>query len=470
MGGTLNTLLSHNHTLLINGYYSRDRFSLTKEKKYNYSNTNLSAELRSRYGDRLSTTLIAGYDHYDYANRDSEYPTSAATLSFNLNNYFVKGNANYALHKDHQLNMGIQGQYYRIMPGSYQPWGENSYIVGRKLNTDHAVESALWIEDTWTLSPVLNIVGGVRLNLFKSFKEPLETLYLRPDIRLSANYKLNDNASVKAGFNTLHQFIHKVSNTVIMSPTDIWMLSNAKVKPQSGWQATTGYYLQFGKGCYEFSAEAYYKGMKDYLTYRNAAILVMNDHLYEDVVGTSGRAYGIELQIRKFYGKLNGWLNYTYSRTELKQKNAIGQTPINQGRWFAADYDSPHNLKLVCNYKFTRRYSTSLNAEYSTGRPYTAPIGIMPSETTGDYSVPVYSDRNKLRMPDYFRLDWSFNIEPSHHLTASTHSWFTIGVYNLLGRRNAYSIYFESDRNNVRGYKLSVFGAPIPYINYNIKF
>ena len=129
--------------------------------------------------------------------------------------------------------------------------------------------------------------------------------------------------------------------------------------------------------------------MKDYLTYRNAAILVMNDHLYEDVVGTSGRAYGIELQIRKFYGKLNGWLNYTYSRTELKQKNAMGQTPINQGRWFAADYDSPHNLKLVCNYKFTRRYSTSLNAEYSTGRPYTAPIGIMPSETTGDYSVPV---------------------------------------------------------------------------------
>lgn len=470
VGGTLNTLLSSNHTLLINGYYSRDRFSLTKEKKYNYSNTNLSAELRSRYGDRLSTTLIAGYDHYDYANRDSEYPTSAATLSFNLNNYFVKGNANYALHKDHQLNMGIQGQYYRIMPGSYQPWGENSYIVGRKLNTDHAVESALWMEDTWTLSPALNIVGGVRLNLFKSFKEGLETFYLRPDIRLSANYKLNDNASVKAGFNTLHQFIHKVSNTVIMSPTDIWMLSNDKVKPQSGWQATTGYYLQFGKGSYEFSAEAYYKGMKDYLTYRNAAILVMNDHLYEDVVGTSGRAYGIELQIRKFYGKLNGWLNYTYSRTELKQKNAMGQTPINQGRWFAADYDSPHNLKLVCNYKFTRRYSTSLNAEYSTGRPYTAPIGIMPSETTGDYSVPVYSDRNKLRMPDYFRLDWSFNIEPSHHLTASTHSWFTIGVYNLLGRRNAYSIYFESDRNNVRGYKLSVFGAPIPYINYNIKF
>ncbi|MBQ0058319.1 MAG: TonB-dependent receptor plug domain-containing protein, partial [Bacteroidales bacterium] len=470
MGGTLSTILSHEHTLRVNGYYSHDRFSLTADKKYAYSNMNFSAELLSHYEDQLSTSLSAGYDHYGYTNLDTEYPTSASSLSFGLNQYFAKYNATYNLCEEHTINCGIHGQYYNIMPGSHQPYGEYSYIIGRKLDTDQAIESALWIEDTWSLWPDMSVTGGLRLNLFKSFKKNLATFNVRPDIRLSANYMLNDNSSVKAGFNTLHQYIHKVSNTVIMSPTDTWMLSNSAIKPQSGWQASAGYYLQFANGIYEFSAETYFKGMNNYLTYRGAAILVMNENLHKDVIGTKGRAYGIELQIRKLYGRLNGWLNYTYSRTELRQEGNGGQQPINGGRWFAADYDCPHNLKLVCNYKFTRRYSTSLNADYSTGRPFTAPIGIMPSESTGQYSVPIYSERNKLRMPDYFRMDWSFNIEPSHHLTALTHSWLTIGIYNVLGRRNAYSIYFEGNKYNIKGYKLSIFGAPIPYINYNIKF
>lgn len=470
IGGTLSTLLSKSQTLLINGYYSHDRFSLTEYKKYAYSNMNFSAELRNYHTDQLTTSFIAGYDHYDYANKDASFATTGGTLSFNLNQYFFKGKANYATDERHTLDMGAQAQYYNVLPGSYEPLGEYSLIVGRKLDTDRAIEGALWLEDALALSPKLKVTGGVRLNVFKSLKKGLETFNISPDVRLSANYMLNDNTSLKAGFTTSHQYLHKVSNTVIMSPTDTWMLSNSAVKPQSGWQASAGYYYQFGKGEYEFSAETYYKGMNNYLTYRNGAILVMNENLHKDVVGTQGRAYGIELQIRKMYGRLNGWLNYTYSRTELRQRKTAGQSPINGGNWFAADYDCPHNVKLVLNYKFTRRYSTSLNADYSTGRPFTAPVAIMPSETTGQYTVPIYSDRNKLRMPDYFRMDWSFNIEPSHHLTAKTHSWFTIGVYNVLGRRNAYSVYFEGSNHNVNGYKLSIFGAPIPYINYNIKF
>lgn len=470
LGGTLSTVISPDHILVVNGYYSHDRFSLTDEKKYAYSNMNYSAELRSRFDEKITTTVTAGYDHYDYVHDDSEFPTSAATLSFALNQYSLKGQATCTLGKEHELNMGVQGQFYQIMPGRYVPLGEYSYVIGRELEHDKAVESALWLEDTWAYVPALELIGGIRLNLFKSFRAGLETINVRPDIRLSANYMLNDRSSVKASFNTLHQYIHKVSNTVIMSPTDTWMLSNADVKPQSGWQVSLGYYLQSGNGEYEFSAETYYKGMNDYLTYRSAAVLVMNEDLPKEVVGTQGRAYGIELQLRKLHGRLNGWLNYTYSRTELRQEKQGSQKPINEGRWFAADYDSPHNVKLVCNYKFTRRYSTSLNADYSTGRPFTAPVGIMPSETTGQYTVPIYSARNEFRMPDYFRIDWSFNIEPSHRLTALTHHWITMGIYNVLGRRNAYSVYFEDSQYGVQGRQLSIFGAPIPYINYNIKF
>lgn len=469
IGATLRSLLSDNHTLLINGYYSHDRFSLNKQEKYGYANMNFSAELRSHYSERLSTVVNAGYDHYNYRNDDITYPSAAARLSFDLNQYFVKALANYQLTDQHKLNMGGEGRLYHILPGSYQPIGASSYIVGRKLTDDNAAEAALWMEDQWAMMPRLTLTGGLRLNVFHSSRETTSHTYFAPDVRLSANYLLDDNASLKLGFNTMHQFIHKVSNTVIMSPTDTWRLSNAQIKPQKGWQLSAGYYLQFANKEYEFSAEAYYKGISDYLVYRSAAQLVMNEQLEKDVAGATGRAYGLELQIRKYHGRLNGWLSYTFARTQLKQSHAADGRPINQGRWFNADYDSPHNIKFVGNYKFTRRYSTSINAEYSTGRPFTAPVAIMPNES-GNYSVPVYSDRNAFRMPDYFRIDWAFNIEPSHHITNRTHSWFTIGVYNVLGRRNVYSIYFEGDRGKVNGRKISIFGAPIPYINYNIKF
>lgn len=464
VGGTLSA-----GQVKVNAYYSRDHFALTQYQKYAYSNMNFSAEVRSHFGERLSTTVMAGYDHYDYANDDTELHYSAARLSFDLNQYFVKGIADYQLNDEHALNMGVQSQLYHIMPGSYQPLGEDSEIRGRRLANDNALESALWLEDTWTLSPELKLTGGLRLNLFNSLNAEHPLHSINPDLRISANYTLSDNASLKAGFNTLHQYLHKVSNTVIMSPTDTWVLSNSKIKPQSGWQLSAGYYLQSDNKVYELSAEAYYKGMNNYQTYRNAAILVMNDELERDVVGTRGRAYGLELQLRKLYGRLNGWLSYTYSRTQLRQTHSDYQVPINDGRWFAADYDAPHDVKLVGNFKFTRRYSTSLNVDYSTGRPFTAPVAQMPTEDGYDV-IPIYSDRNTMRMPDYFRVDWSFNIEPSHHLTALTHSWFTIGVYNVLGRRNAYSVYFETEGNEIKGHQLSIFGAPIPYVNYNVRF
>lgn len=467
-GGLLNCVLNDDNTLLVSAYYSHDRFSFVKGQKYQYTNADYSVSLRSRYSERISSAITAGYDHYAYRNDDTSSPFEAARLSFSLSQFFLKDVLTFKLNDAHALNGGYDGRLFQLMPGRYEPLGEESYVVEHQLHDDNAIEHAIFAEDEWKATDALTITTGARLNLFRSLKEDLETTYCSPEIRIAATYAFNDNQSVKAGFNTLHQYLHKVSNTVVMSPTDIWLLSNRAVRPQQGWQASVGYYWQSDDMVYELSAEAYYKSMNDYLTYRSGAQLVMNDSLHNDVVGTRGRAMGIELQLRKLTGRLNGWVNYTYSSTKMRQEKGDGWR-INDGEWFDADYDIPHNFKLVGNYKFTRRYSTSLNANYSTGRPFTAPVAMMFNEKT-QMPVAVYSSRNACRMPYYFRVDWSFNIEPSHHLTELTHRWLTVGVYNLLGRRNAYSIYYESSYERVRGYKLSIFGAPIPYISYNIKF
>jgi hypothetical protein len=253
-----------------------------------------------------------------------------------------------------------------------------------------------------------------------------------------------------------------------MSPTDTWKLSDVNIKPQRGTQAAFGIYKNFLKSGLELSVEAYYKTMHDYLDYRSNAVLLMNHHVETDVLPSEGRAYGVELMLRRDKGKLNGWVSYTYSKTELRQHDKMITQPVNGGAWYPSSYDKPHEFKLVANYKITHRFSFSLNAEYSTGRPITLPMGKY------DYfgqEYLYYSDRNKYRVPDYFRLDVSFNIEPSHYLKKLSHSFFTVGVYNVTGRKNVYSVYYKPNEHGVvQGYQLSIFGVPIPYISYNIKF
>jgi TonB dependent receptor. len=226
-------------------------------------------------------------------------------------------------------------------------------------------------------------------------------------------------------------------------------------------------YKNLANNTIEVSLEGYYKNMNDYLDYRNGAELLMNHHIETDVLSTKGRAYGVELMLKKTQGKLNGWVSYTYSRTQLRQNDKRIDSPVNAGDWYSADYDKPHDVKLVGNYKFTHRYSFSMNCDYSTGRPITLPVSKY-NYAGGEYVY--FSDRNRYRIPDFFRVDMSFNIEPSHHLTLLTHSMISFGVYNLTGRRNAYSIYYVSENGLLKGYKLAIFGSPIPYVSYNIKF
>ena len=257
---------------------------------------------------------------------------------------------------------------------------------------------------------------------------------------------------------------------MVMSPTDTWKLSDMHIKPQLGEQYSAGLYLDLMDGEIETSVEAYYKKLQDYLDYRSGAQLLMNPHLETDVIPTEGRAYGVEFMVKKPSGKLNGWLSYTYSRTELRQSDSRIEKPVNDGEWYPAEYDKPHEVKLVGNYQFTKRYSASLNFDYSTGRPQTMPVSKYYDHTVGAPSF-FYTNRNEVRIPDYMRMDVSFNIKPSHKLTAKTHRFFTIGVYNLLGRKNVYSIYFKNEGDEgVKGYRMSIFGAPIPFVSYNIKF
>ena len=493
LGGVLTWKLNNMHRFKVYGYWSYDKFSFSSDDNYGYQNRNFSVEWRSILSEKITATLSAGLDHYDYFNEDRATPTMAARLSFGIDQTWGKLHFRHRLTEKQVFSYGLSVQHYNVQAGKYEPLGEESRIRTNQLEKEKALESAAYIDYEHSLTDKLSVSAGLRYSMFNALgprdvnfyadgelpseETLLETChetgviktYHAPEIRLSARYALMENLSLKAGFNTMHQYIHKVSNTSIMSPTDIWKLSDLNIKPQNGWQLAAGIYYETDDKAYELSAEAYYKHIGDYLNYRSSAVLLMNPHLETDVISTEGKAYGVELQAKKPLGKLNGWVSYTFSRSLLRQDDKRVAVPLNDGDWYPLEYDRPHEVKAVLNFKFTERYSLSSNFDYATGRPTTLPAGKYYNSYNQRY-MPYYTDRNKYRIPDYMRLDLAFNIEPTHRLTSFFHTSFSIGVYNALARKNAYNIYYVTEGSEIKGYKLSVFGTAIPYVSLNIKF
>ena len=448
---------------------------------------------KHNFNNKLYSLISAGIDRYQYDINSTANPINGYDLGFNINQYNFKADFTYYLSSKHTINFGLSSILYNVNPGTFEPDGAKSLILPQVVAPEHALESALYLGDKWDVSPKLTVSAGVRYNIYNYLgaqtvdnyapnlpKDAVNVLdstsygsgkiihtYQAPDIRLSARYLLNDNLSVKAGYNTLHQYIHLLSNSTSISPTDIYKLSDPNIKPESGDQVSLGLFRNAKANTIEMSVEVYYKRLRNYLDYKSGAVILLNQHIERDVINTEGKAYGAEFLIKKTAGKLNGWLSYTYSRTFLRQDDPNAGQLINEGKYYPANYDKPHSFNFTGNYRFSHRFSVSLDVAYSTGRPITLPIAKY--EYAGSERV-FYSDRNAYRIPDYFRSDFSMNIEGNHKVHQKTHNSWTIGVYNLTGRQNAYSTFFTEQSGVISGYKLSIFAAPIPFINYNIRF
>lgn len=454
------------NTIHAYGYWSRDSFSFSNDTTFRYSNINASLKWRSNFNEKNSMVASVGYDKYGAQLENDFNEMSGYSISTGIQQVFAKLNFKSLISDRHSLSYGLNAIYYDLNPGKLLGLHQNTLVKPRDLSLQKGVEPALYISDEWKLNDKLMFDGGIRLSSFLAMSP--SKFYINPEFRISGKYSFNDDLSIKAGFNSMTQFIHLITNSSSISPIDTWQLSNDKIRPQTGWQAASGLYWTVADGQVDLSLEGYYKRMEHYLDYKSGAILMMNENLVDDLVETQGKAYGVELMVKKSTGKLTGWASATWSRTLLRDNSQDPVAAINQGKWYNAAHDKPIDFKLVGNYKFTHRYSVSMNIDYATGRPVTIPTGWY---YYGGGMRLAYSDRNAYRIPDYFRMDVALNIDPGHYLKQLSHMSMTIGVYNVTGRKNAYSVYFDTDNgSNIKGHMLSVFACPIPYINLNLNF
>ena len=493
----LNLGISHQiddkNNLYLTGYMSHDAFRLNSDTTYSYGNKNANIKWKHNFNDKLFSVILIGYDRYQYEVSSDANPVNGYTLNYNINQSNFKADFTYYVNSKNTVDFGLSSIYYKLNSGNEEPFNSTSLIAPNVVPAEQALESALYLGDKYDITPKLTLDLGVRYSIYNYLgahtvdyyapnlpktsdnvadsvtygKNKIINTYSRPEIRASARYILGDDLSLKGSYNTLTQYIHLLSNTTAISPTDVYKLSDPNIKPQTGNQVSLGLYKNLQSNTIETSVEVYYKRINDYLDYKDGAVLELNDHIEQSVINTEGKAYGAEFLIKKTEGKLNGWVSYTYSRTFLRQDDPNAGELVNNGNYYPANYDKPNSFDFTGNYRFTHRYSVSLNVVYSTGRPITLPI----AQYYYDGAERIYySERNEYRIPDYFRSDFAINIEGNYKVHQRFHNSFTIGIYNLTGRANAYSTYFTEQGGAINGYQLSIFAKPIPFVNYNIRF
>ena len=490
--GLLTFLPDTNNMFTISGYHSNDSFDYYEESAIEYSNMSSTLRWDHLYNARLSSQTSGIISNYSYRMDSKQDAALTSSLNYYLRQHILRSDFLYTPDDKNKIEFGLDFKHYSLSPGTRIPVGVLSEVDPKKLENEQAIEPSVYVSDEYEYTPRLVFSGGLRLTMFtlygprtkylyydnvpRSVESISDTVYYKKgqimqlypglEFRLLSRFLISPGLSVKAGIQRNFQYLNMISNTISMSPTDIWKLSDSYIRPQRGDQFSFGIYKNFGSKALESSFEVYYKKLKNIIDYKGGATLLMNEHLETDILGGLGKAYGFEFMIRKQTGIITGWISYTYSRSLIKMNGSFDDERINGGKYFAANFDKPHDLKIVANVRLLRRLNLASNLVYNTGRPITYPVAFFDFfNGTRVY----YSERNEFRIPDYLRMDFAATVNGNLKAKKLNHSSLSFTVYNVLGRRNPYSIYFRIEDGKVNGYKMSIFGQPVFMLTYNFK-
>lgn len=470
-----NYILNDKNRIFLSGYFGQDKLDVGSFG-VNWGNATGTLRWNSIVSPKCFSNTSFIFSNYNYL--------IASDVNINIKSkirdYNLKEDFTYLINPRNKMRFGFNSIHHTITPGQIS--SSSTAVNFVSLQERYAWENAIYFSNEWSATEKLSMIYGLRLSSFSELgggsfysydskgnvtdttyykSGQFVKTYLELEPRFSASYLLGKTNSMKFGYARNTQNLHLISNSTTALPTDLWIPSSNNVKPEIADQISLGYFQNFKENKYEFSVETYYKAMQNQIDYKNGANIRANDKIEGELLFGKGRAYGVEFFLKKRYGKFNGWVGYTLSRTE----NQIDG--INNSSWYAARQDRTHDFSIVGIYDINKKWSFSSTWVFSTGNAVTFPSGKYYIDGNVQW---LYTERNGYRMPNYHRLDISATWY--NKKTEKYESNWNFSCYNAYGHQNPYTIFFQQDPNNptkTQAVQISLFRW-VPSISYNFKF
>ncbi len=490
----INAKISHdfnkNNKLTLSFYDGLDVFGVKDPyAEFDYGNIVGSLAWKHLFNDELSLTTTAMMTKYDYSAGMAMGSVDALMKAF-LDDYTLKFDFTWIANAKNTIRFGASSTWHTYGPGdAYLTVNDTNGYIGNETQTfsmpdNHALENAIYIGNDQEITKRFSLKYGLRFSTFSNVGPDsvyyydanwnlMETKYYKKgdfyhtytalEPRIGAVFLLDSTSSIKANYSRTSQYTQLAQSSSGGNPMDLWYPANPNIKPQTADMYAIGYFKNFADNMFETSIETYYKQMHNCIDLKDFSNTIMNPQLYGELRVGEGQAYGVEFFIKKAKGKFNGWISYTLSRTERKIPE------INNGKTYLAPYDKTHTVNIVLSYNLNKRQTISANWVYYTGNAVTFPTG---RAEVGNIILPVYSDRNDCRMPNYHRLDLSYTIK-SKEVPGRRWSYdWNFSIYNAYARHNPWSISFKQDKDNPsQTYAEMIYlFSIVPSVTFNFKF
>lgn len=479
----LTHVINENNRLYLSGYGGRDTFK-NQFALMGFGNQTGSFRWNHLFTKKLFFNLSLIYSDYKYELGTPEGDANSFKWTSRMRDYSSRFDFTHYLNDKHLLRFGATTMFHEFFPGTASGLGDESAINEFILPAEYAWEHSIYASEEFKVNDKITLKYGLRFALFQNIGKgtyynydqnfnPIDSAvykkgeffnsYSSFEPRLAFTYLIDNKSSIKGSYSHTAQFLTLAQNSTAGTPLDIWFPATPNVKPQLCDQVGIGYFRNLKNNTYEISAETYYKNYRKVIDFKDHAMLLLNTYLEGELRIGKGYSYGIETMIRKNEGLLTGWISYTYSRSF----RIIPE--INDGNRYNAPYDKPHSVNIVVNYDISERITASATWVYATGLPVTFPTG---RAIIGNSIIPIYSNRNAYRMPDYHRLDVSITLKGKEKVGKKWRGEWNLSVYNAYNRHNAWSINFTQDKQNpnITYAEKTYLFAIIPALTYNFKF
>jgi len=475
--------INQNNKVFLSGYFGKDVFK-NPDFQLNWGNATGTLRWNHIFDEKLFSNFSFVYNKFNYQLGVPESQENAFLWQSDMNDYTVKGDFTWFLNNNNMVTFGFSSIYHDIYPGVLEGLGDSPTFGKYSIPSNYALESGVYLSNEQNIGSTITLKYGIRLSMFNNIGpstvysyngvgQPVDSVsyasgdffntYWQPEPRVAAVYKFSETSSVKASYSKNVQYIQQASNSTGGAPFSIWFPASPNIQPQIADQVALGYFKNIKNGMFETSVEVYYKWINNAVDFVDHADLLLNRYLEGEILTGKGYGYGAEFFVKKNIGDFTGWVSYTYSRA---WKEVPG---INNNERYPSSYDRPNDVSLVLNYNLGKQLSFGLNWLYMTGQPVTFPVG---RYEYGNVIVPVYSQRNSYRLPDYHRLDVSFTWRDKDKPGKKWHNEVNFSIYNIYNKKNPWVINFVNDPDNpsyTYAEMTYLFGI-VPSITYNFRF